>query len=280
MVRIGKPGAIARKCLEMSVFHLFIAIIALLVLSIVLSIINWAMQAGISARIALLEKELEKKTAEFDMLKKERIAPPVQSHPVPPDMDMATRFDIPIEPQLVNDGEIRVVRNVRGTFTPVEDDAHTFPPPRSEQATEATRIESISPVAAASRRSPQPMRPDFVPDEARGINLAPHPSTHQAQQSSRAPAPGIVIPLFNRQTGEADFNALYGNLVTALKKSSCQSIAFDCGGIQYLSDGEIEYLEKIHRSLVSQGRHLHLVHCSKELKTILFTRQELATTVS
>lgn len=42
------------------------------VVSIVLGIINWIQFAGASSKISYLETEIEKKTKEFDALKKER----------------------------------------------------------------------------------------------------------------------------------------------------------------------------------------------------------------
>jgi hypothetical protein len=106
----------------MSVLSLFTAICVVLALSIIISIINVILQTRITSRIGLLEKELQEKTLAFDSLQKERAALNSQAKHETPAVDLSPHLEVPTEPQLVDDGEIRVMRNVRGTFAPVNDD--------------------------------------------------------------------------------------------------------------------------------------------------------------
>ena len=54
-------------------FFIISIIIFLSVLSIIFSIINWVQLASTTAKISLLESEIEKKIKEFDTFKKERL---------------------------------------------------------------------------------------------------------------------------------------------------------------------------------------------------------------
>jgi hypothetical protein len=268
----------------MSVLSLFIAICAVLLLSIFISIINAVLQMRITSRIALLEKELEKKSLTFDSLKKERTSLYAQAQHDTPAVDMSTQLEIPTEPQLVDDGEIRVMRNVRGTFAPVSEDPS--PALAAELPIEATRVEAIGNVPVRKTAPAAAASSEAFPDDTKRWNQGAHsaaprpyapaaPRRHdpQAPAANNAPA---VIGLFSQVTGGADFNALYNKLIATLKTCSTQTIAFDCGGIQYFSGPELEYLGKIHQSLVSQNRKLLLVNCSNELGALLQQQQELA----
>jgi hypothetical protein len=270
----------------MSVFSLFIAICVVLSLSILISIINVVLQTRITSRIALLEKELEKKSLTFDALKKERVSLYAQAQHDAPAVDLSTQLEAPTEPQLVDDGEIRVMRNVRGTFAPVSEERS--PGLTTEMPIESTHVEAIGNVPVRKTAQAAAASPEDFPDDTKRWMQGVHPAAprspapaargHDPQVPAANNAPA-VIALFSRASGGADFNVLYNNLIAALKTRSTQTIAFDCGGIQYLSGPEIEYLGKIYHSLVSQNRKLLLVNCSNELEALLQQQQELASLI-
>jgi hypothetical protein len=270
----------------MSVLSLFIAICAVLSLSIIISIINVVLQTRITSRIALLEKELEKKSLTFDSLKKERASLYAQAKHDVPAVDLSTQLEVPTEPQLVDDGEIRVMRNVRGTFAPVSEERSTGL--EAEMPIESTHVEAIGNAPVRKKTHVASAPSDNFPDDTKRWMqdvhpAAPRPSAPAAMRHG-PPAPAannapVVIALFSQASGGADFNLLYNNLIAALKTRTTQTIAFDCGGIQYLSDPELEYLEKIYRSLISQNRKLLLVNCSNELGDLLQRQPELASLI-
>jgi hypothetical protein len=273
----------------MSVIHLFIAILFLLFLSILISVIDWILQSRLSTRITLLEKELEKKTLSFDALKKERASLHAQARQTAA-VDLSTHLDMPTEPQLIEDGEIRVMRNVRGTFAPVEEPAAPTPQIPDEQI-EATHVESLRSYPMTQPFDSSPIATDAYPEDTKrwqqGIRQSPGSSRPPATRSSRNHAPQsrniseapVIIPIFSPESGAADFDALYNHLIAALKTSSNPTIAFDCGRIQYFSDPELDYIEKIYRSLVSQNRSLVLLNCSGELVTCLQQHSEISSLV-
>ena len=267
----------------MSILSLFIAICVVLALSLVISIFNVILQARITSRITLLEKELEKKTLIFDSLKKERASFDTQALQGTPAVDMATHLEVPTESQLVDDGEIRVVRNVRGMFAPVTEDQ--APDSATEIQIESTPIATAGNVPAHTASPAAAAPTDDFPDDTKRWQQGVH------FDASRSPSPAVtpqvppmndtpvVITLFSQASGGADFNALYDKLIAALKIRSTQSIAFDCGGIQYLNGPELEYLGKIYQSLIAQNRTLQLVNCSRELEGLLQQQQNLASLI-
>ncbi|MBN1128110.1 MAG: hypothetical protein JXA71_03945 [Chitinispirillaceae bacterium] len=255
----------------MSVLHLFIAILAILSVSTIVSIVTWILQARISARIGVLETELVKKTAEFDSIRKERASIQVQA----PIVDMSTQFEEPIEQQLVDDGEIRIMRNVHGTFSEALDEPP--PDPFQEGRLKSTATEQYPP----EPRTPQegPSAEQAYPDDTkRGRQKTPASASLPPQASKPVTSTGtpVILQLLSPATGGADFNALYNNLMELIKSGSNQGIAFDCGGIQFLSDAEIEYLEKMCLSLVSQNRSTQIINCSDALRPLLQQRRQLA----
>jgi hypothetical protein len=275
--------------MHMSVFHIFMAILAILSISIVISIVNWILQIRISSRIMALEKELRKKTLEFDTLKKERAAPQIHTHQ-PPQVDLSTQLEIPIESPLVDDGEIRIMRNVRGTFSPALEEA--TPDRYTEDPVEATQVEASRSIPhgrqTAAPFSPQGEFPDdtkrWQQNATTGTRLPNRQAAPAAVHPTKPIAPPaedrtIVLPLFSPAAGGADFNGLYNQLIEALKIPSNQNIAFDCGGIQFLVDQEIEYFEKMCHSLVSQNRSLQILNCGSELRSLLQQNGRLASLI-
>jgi hypothetical protein len=270
----------------MSVLSLFTAICVVLALSIIISIINVILQTRITSRIGLLEKELQEKTLAFDSLQKERAALNSQAKHETPAVDLSPHLEVPTEPQLVDDGEIRVMRNVRGTFAPVNDDRCAGL--EAEMRIESTHVETAGTVPVQNTTPAAAALPEDFPDDTKRWNQGvtpgaprfPNPaSRHTGPQAPAANNRPVVIALYSPASGSADFTILYNKLVATLKTHPNHTIAFDCGGIQYLSDLELEYLDKINQSLVSQNRYLLLVNCSNELGSLLQGRRELASLI-
>lgn len=249
----------------MPILYLFFAIIAVLVISIVFTVISLISHVKISSRINNLEKDIEKKTLEYDALKKERSTGQSTINRSSP-LDMSTKvFEIPdsqenqqpVEERPIEEGSIQIVRNVGGTFETTDTviNSHGYSEPQAVTGNAAAQWETkaAAPKPVAAQSSPaQPAK-------------------------QRAPLPaGCVIPLLSRTTGAPDFNQLYKSLVEALKNSPDPAVAFDFSGIESLNDGELEYLEKIDVSLASQGRLLEFLHCSGNLAALLQRHPKIA----
>jgi hypothetical protein len=279
-------GRATQEECSMSIFTLFILICGVLALSLLFSVLNMVLQARIASRITLLEKELDKKTLAFDSLKKERASLYTQAQQNTPAVELSTQYQVKTEPQLVDDGEIRVVRNVRGTFTPAMDTEEPLPSTTMQtdsapgETSDAGPVRKSAPTIAA--------QPEEYPDDTKRWQQnmpTATPRTHApvarypALQAPVASNPPVVIALFSQAAGGLDFNAVYETLITVLKSQTTQSIAFDCGGIQFLSDPELEYLEKIFQSLVAQNRTLQLLNCCDALVDLLQRQPDLASLV-
>lgn len=251
----------------MSILHLFFAIIALLVISVVFVVVNLVYHVKITSRLSNLEKDVEKKTLEFDALKKDRSAgPSAASHDA--QLDTHTRvFEMPllqdvqqpVEDTPVDGGSIQIVRNVRGTFETTDTMIHDHAYPET------------------------PAEPEPIPPQPK---TATPPFSHGSPFASIAavkkPAPPparVVIPLFSKTAQGPDFNQLYQSLVEAMKTSVDSAFAFDLSGIDSLSEGELEYLEKIYSSLASQRRSLAFLHCSGNLAALIRQRPHIASLI-
>jgi len=249
----------------MSILHLFFAIIALLVISIAFIMVNIIYHVKITSRLNNLEKDIEKKTFEFDALKKDRSAGQSAVHHDSP-VDMHTKvFETPlsqsVQPQIeespVEEDSIQIFRNVGGTFETTDTVIHN----------NAYAETPSGPVKVAAQ--PKIKAPPAAPSNA------PVFSPASVKQPASPPA-GIVIPLFSRTAHGPDFNQLYKSLVDAMNTSADQAIAFDLSGIESLDDGELEYLEKIYLSLTSQRRSLFFLHCSGYLAALIRLRPQIA----
>lgn len=237
---------------------------ALLVISVVFIVINLIYHVKITSRISNLEKDVDKKTLEFDALKKDRSAGPSAAR-YDTQLDTHTKvFEMPlsqvdqqtVEETPIEEGSIQIVRNVRGTFETTDTMIHDHEYPET------------------------PAEPEPIPPQPKTVTPTfSHASPFASIAAAKKPAPlpaGIVIPLFSKTAQGPDFNQLYKSLVDAMKTSGDASFAFDLSGIESLNDGEVEYLEKIYSSLESQRRSLVFLHCSGNLAALIRRRPHIA----
>lgn len=250
----------------MSILHLFFAIISVLLVSIAFMALNLFYHLKITSRVNNLEKDIEKKTLEFDALKKERSTGQSAAR-FNTQADMSTKvFEMPLTQEMeqpaneeaVEEDSIQIVRNVRGTFertdTVIHNHGYLETPSEPSDTSVRPTIKSpppapaVRPIAAATKQA-----------------AAPLPG-----------AAGTIIPLFSAVIGGPDFNQLYKSLVEAMKSSGGPAFAFDLSGIESLNAGELEYLEKIYQSLAGQRRSLVFLHCSANLAAMIRHRPHLA----
>jgi hypothetical protein len=239
----------------MSILHLFFAIIALLFISIAIIAVNLIYHIKITSRLNNLEKDVEKKTLEFDALKKGRSAgqfavhrdSPVDRHTKVFEMPLSQSVAQAVEENPVEEGSIQIVRNVGGTFETTDTVIHGNG--YSETLAETGDTAALPNIKAA------PIPPSAAPS---------------------SPPAGIIIPLFSKTVRGPDFSQLYKSLVDAIKTFPNQAIAFDLSGIESLNDGELEYLEKVYLSLANQHRSLVFLGCSGNLVPLIRRRPQIA----
>ena len=238
----------------MSILQIFFVIIAVLTISIICIVLNIIYHAKIIARINNLEKDIEKKTLEFDVLKRERTTgqsiahqeSPLDNHTHVFELPVSQEEPQPIEESVFEEGSIQIVRNVGGTF----------------QTTDA--------IIHGHGHQPTPTEPDNAPSRPKP-NLTPVPPPRVLRPAP--PPAGTVIPLYSSAAKGPDFNRLYQSLLEAMKKSADPAIAFDFSGVESLNDGELEYLEKTNLSLVNSRRTLTFVHCSENMAALIRRRR-------
>ena len=94
----------------------FIIIISITVLSVILSIVDWIYLSSLASKMTLLEREIEKRSSEFDSLKKEitlNSSPAIGGASV---IESNEPFPDNLPTILSNEDTIQIVRNVRGSF--------------------------------------------------------------------------------------------------------------------------------------------------------------------
>jgi hypothetical protein len=248
----------------------FYAIIGVLLLSIAFVTVNLVYHIKITSRLNNLEKEVEKKTHEFDLLKKER-SPGHAAPPADEPLDMHTKiFEAPIihettpsaEEPPIGEDSIQIVRNVGGTFETTDTVIHGHGYEQPSAPVEA----EVRPEAAPAAPKPA-IRVPFAPAVAREPVMARQPAARPS---------GTVIPLFSPAVRGPDFTTLYNALVEAMKDRANAAVSFDLSGIDALNDGELDYLEKLCVSLVNQRRPPTLVHCSGNLAGAIRRRPNIA----
>jgi len=258
----------------MSAIHVFYVIIAVLAISVILVIINLVYHLRISSRLTNLEEDVEKKSLEFDALKKERAAGHGSGNTQGSPVDLVgthTRiFEAPVftettpqpaDENPIEEGSIQIVRNVGGTFETTEKTIHG---------------QDYSDQSAATGESVVHPEVKTTPEQA-PVQPPAAPALSQTPKSAK-PAEGVVIPLFSQVINGPDFNQLYKALVEALKKSPA-TVTFDLANIESLSDGELDYLEKIKASLVNQHRPLALINCPGNLAALMQRRPAIASLI-
>lgn len=111
---------------------LLIIAISVAGISIILSIIDWVFLLSLGGKTASLEHEIEKKSTEFDLIKKDRAH--IQERQ--PDTTMvieSSEQHYDPEPSPASNETIQIIRNVRGVFEPSELPPHSnsldYPPP-------------------------------------------------------------------------------------------------------------------------------------------------------
>jgi len=238
-------------------FFIISIIIFLSVLSIIFSIINWVQLASTTAKISLLESEIEKKIKEFDTFKKERLFLLQQS---PSDTTLKSE-NAPeeLQTQFFKGSEappIQIMRNLRPGFQESEDNT-----------------ESKHKVVYISEEPDSAFSPREMPQTADVLDVVDdNDKTPQYPTMDSL----IEIPLFSAVKNDTDFSNAWKTLSAQLPLTPSTRVALDFKNVMFLYEKELRYLEKISAIVKKEGGAIEFVNCHAELRSIISAYPELA----
>jgi hypothetical protein len=258
-----------------------IAILALITIS--LGISNWLFLSSVSAKITNLENEVEKKTSEFDALKKEKLAfaASQKNETFPQD-----RIDSSGYPE--QGSQIEIVRNVPGSGfdhfdMEVGQKKHGHPQPVAPDVT-----------AAAPAYPQQPRFETGYAPPPRPAGMSPLRTATPAQQTSMprsdildvveeqpdstsSAAAGVIrLALFSNSKKDTDFAAAWKVLSERLPGVQNPEVFIDFANVMFLYDRELQYLEKFRDVILQAAGNVFFINCDAELLAMLDTRPALA----
>mgnify|MGYP001587475544 CR=1 FL=1 len=232
----------------MTLETLIISIIVFLsLISIFLGVLNWFQLASTSSQISILEDEMEKKTKEFDTLKKDR--QPLQQRSFLQgaqrgNMDNSLQSSLP-EAQ---NPPIEVVRNVGSGFQSINAFSGNGTP------------SEISPIDGNQSTDVLDIVEQGFPQASR-------------ERDVRA---GIEIALSSSTKKDPDFSSAWKKLVAQLPLAPNSHVIVDFKNIMFLYEKELRYLEKIRDIVEKERGTIVFVNCHPELKTLIAAHPALA----
>ncbi len=281
---------------------LFTIIVSVMIVSLILAIVDWIYLASLSSKSSILEREVEKRSQEFDALKKDRSAErsPVQSQATV----IGSNDPLINTPPSENPGEdtIQIVRNVRGSFELSDNFTHSsngesedIPPIAAPPDTSIGTLEysTVTPyshndypeesVPAQQKYQPDPPQSTHQPMKPAGGNDGYSPPPHSDngfQTRATMPYnPPQQLQLYSDATKDADFQLLWKNINDILQQQPSAPITVDLTGVHFMYEKEMEYLEKINYLLSSQGGTLSFINCDAELQEMINQRPQLRSLV-
>ena len=268
---------------------LFIIVISIMVVSIFLSIVDWIYLASLASKTTLLEREVEKKSLEFDAIKKERYTSQSPSEGSASVIESNEQLPGSTFPPLVESGDtIQIVRNVRGNFEqtePYTQHIQDYPPqqpafnptpllngaPQEYPAPYETTLQSKRPQELPDNKLQSPVETDTFSLPPIEINNPPDITT--SQQNS------CILKLYSETTRDADFQTLWKEITAQLQTRQHPYIIIDLAGINFMYDKEMDYLEKIKQLLTGQGGSLGFINCDHEILVLFDNRPQLRSIV-
>ena len=249
------------------VYIIYGSVALLGLVSILLCIINFINLSSTSSSINVLQAEIEKKTAEFDSIKKSLIESKAQApaQVVPesakPPQDQLNEMD--------KQQNIEIVRNVRSGFSSIGEQSHL------EQATYDLKDKQFSHYIESSPEN-QPQQNKTVHNPAatnqgrtKGTDFFGMPETQQAgygqQQIQKR---HLSIPLYSQAVKDADFKTLWSRITEALQNPANLHITLDFNQILFMYEKELQYLRKIHQIVQMQNVSISFINCGRELEAM------------
>ncbi len=278
---------------------LIIIVISIMVVSVILSVVDWIYLASLASKTTFLEREVEKKSLEFDGLKKERYNaqhPSMGSASVIESTEPLVNNASP--PAITNEETIQIVRNVRGNFERTEhftNNSHEYPQEQMAVDPLPPPPDTVHEYSQDVLYSETTQHPVLVKQSA-GSEGIPLPSVttsenHLPQTTAAAggstnlstahyPSDDIVLKLYSDSTRDADFQILWKTITDTFQTRQDPHIIIDMASINFMYDKEMDYLEKINYLLTGQGGLLTFINCDRELLTLFNNRPRLRSIVN
>jgi hypothetical protein len=217
------------------------AIVALAGISIAMGIINWVKLSFVSWKISILEEAVEKKTKEFDTLKKERQAfvshaeaPPTPEKPESPAGPMQPAFTAES-----SNAPIEIFRSSPTGFKNVAMERMNTPAPEAEVLDVVDKHE--------------------IGNEPHLLNNEP-----------------IEIMLFSEMKKDTDFSAAWKKLTSYLAVANQPRVIINFKNVLFLYEKELMYLEKMLDVIRKSKGAVKFADYHQELHSILSSRPALA----
>jgi len=259
-----------------------IILISVTALSIALSVAAWFFISAIGSKLTLLERETEKRSQEFDALRKEH---QVTSHSsIGASVIEETDTAIPTESlhhHTSIEDSIQIFRNVGGIFEDSQSASHqpapeSLPPPSPP----SPEVIDTSYTEHTVREVPLPPVPPPKGAAYERTGVSHEPAVQKTPDHFRDPvAQPIAVKLYSDVTKDADFQSLWQKITSILQNHHSPTISIDLSNINFLYEKEMDYLEKINYLISNQGGSLALVNCEKDLVTLLNRKQQLESIV-
>lgn len=268
---------------------LFIIVISITAVSVFLSIVDWVYLASLASKTTLLEREVEKKSLEFDAIKKERYAAQNSSEGSASVIESNEPTPGSTLPSVMgSDDTIQIVRNVRGNFEQTEpyiqhiQDFSPQPPVfRSPSPSNSApheypdHYETVSQVNRSQKLPDNRLQPSIETDK---FSLPPVGSDNSSDAITMQQH-ACILKLYSETTKDADFQTLWKEITAQLQTRQNPHIIIDLAGINFMYDKEMDYLEKIKCLLAGRGGSLGFINCDHELLALFDNRPQLRSIV-
>jgi len=270
---------------------------AITALSVVFTIIAWFILSSIGAKISILERETEKRSLEFDTLRKEYANNPHTSTAAAVIEETDTSTQLSTISETVSAGledTIQIFRNVRSSYK--EPENKNSAPQNENMATSEAEFQSINTVSveqtsehedATIEQASQSQSAIYQDNLSAIIPEEPIPSVQTisaAPPSPPLPHPPavqqeIIVRLYSEATKDADFQTLWKNISIILQQQPQSKISIDLSEINFLYEKEMDYLVKINYLITRQGGSLSLIHCEKDLTSLINRKEHLGSII-
>ena len=274
---------------------LFIIIVSIMAVSLILAIVDWIYLASLASKASILEREVEKKSQEFDALRKDRAAGNSQIQRPMAVIESPEPLVNSPPPDDPGEQTIQIVRNVRGNFEQSssyaasdsdQDDVqpHIAAPPDTSIGTlEYQTVQPFghdhhtdTPGTGTPSPSPYPEEEE-PPPPPETVTISPYQEYGEPEESAmtRSGTAPWLLRLYSGATKDADFQLLWKNINEILQSQPSAAITVDLSGINFMYEKEMEYLEKIKYLLTGQGGSILLINCDAELLELFHQHPQL-----
>jgi hypothetical protein len=262
--------------MESGVTTLIILIVVLgafAAVSVILTVINIAGFSASSQKIAYLEAEVDKKTREFEAMKKQRTDETVErAHII--ENGTAEEIDNMLQKGSNDDSQIEIVRSVRTQDTTMlSRETATL---HHELLNEFAGHDTSTPLTGSEQNKATQMFADtagefqnFTPKPQEAPS-APAPAEKKASVVSEQPQPTpVVIPLFSQKPGGIDLHGAWQTVSDTIQRIPNPYFQLDFSGISTIDSNAAGYLQYFAQTAAQYKAYMAFFNCSPEVEAAL-----------